>query len=154
MQASGTIADVTATHEERALGRLGSSVEQERINTRLEEERTAAAINSLDSMQQLRQILASQRTMFAARGQSATAGTAFDIQQASVSEFESDERTRRMNLLMKESTLRSAGASSSLSTLSSETKLGKSLSQRAFDKVDFSELSKQFEKLTSKEKGK
>ena len=140
MQAAGAISDIIGTRQQQGLGRAGSEVEQAQINTRMEEERVASALRSLDAMKQLRMTMASQRAIFAARGQKAGAGSAFSISQASVREFQSDERVRKMNLITRQGTLRAAGVLSGMHQLSSETQLGQELSQRMWQRTPFSQF--------------
>ncbi len=146
MQIAGAIGDSIGTGRAISVGRAGRDVELAQIETRLEQERLASAVSSLDAMKQLRQVLASQRAISAARGADIGAGTAFAAQATSVSNYTADERVRRMNLLSKEATLRAHGSLSSLHQLASETKLGQQLSKRMFDQIPFNELYKTIEK--------
>lgn len=150
MQAAGAISDIYSTSQQVKIGRAGTQIELAQLNTRLEEERTSAAMRSLDAMQQLRMTLASQRAIFAARGQAGGAGSALAISSKSVNAYEADERVRRMNLLTKQSILRAAGALTGMHQLSSETQLGQQLSQRLWDNAPFTELGEMFKKSTTK----
>lgn len=139
MQAAGNIMDFMGTEQEKRLGRMGTQVEQSQIQTRLEQERTSAAMASLDAMTQLRQTLATQRAVYAARGTDTSTGNAFFFGQQSLRNFNSDERIRRMNLLSREADLRAAGVLSGMHQLASETRMGQELSRRAFEQLPFSE---------------
>jgi len=86
-------------------------------------------------MQQLRQNLGTQAAIFAARGTRAGVGSAASIVSNSVSNFNADERTRRMNLLGKEAHLRAQGVLSGLHQLTSETQMGQAFRQRTLDRI-------------------
>lgn len=154
MQAAGAIADVYGTGQQIKVGRAAAELEQAQFNTRLEEERLQSAMASLDAMKALRAILATQRTIAAARGTDSGQGTGFLIGNTSVGNFNSDERIRRMNLLSREAQLRAGGALTGLHQAASETQLGQSLSSRLFQQIPFSELGKEFERVKKTEAGK
>ncbi len=144
MQAAGAISDFAGTQSQIKMGRAGAELELEQINTRLEEERLAYTMRSLDAMKQLRYTLASQRVIFGARGQQANAGSAFIAQNKAIGEANTDERVRRMNLLSKEATLRAAGALSGMHQLASETRLGQELTRRLYEQTPIAETAKRF----------
>lgn len=135
MQAIGSVADGIGTYQQMKIMRQGAEIDKAQIENRLEQERLAASMAALDSMQQLRYNLATQSAIFAQRGQQAGAGTAGTAVQTSVKNYRADERIRRMNLLTRESTLRAGQALAGLHTLTSETKMGQSLTRRIFNRL-------------------
>ena len=139
MQAAGAITDAIGTRQQIKQGRAGAELEQAQIENRLEQERASSAQGSLDAMVALRQNLATQQAIFAARGTRATAGTAASIANKSVQNFSADERTRRMNLLSREAGLRATKTLSGFHQLKSETQLGQSLSKRLVDQLPIGE---------------
>lgn len=139
MQAVGAIADVAGTRGQIRAGRAGTQLEQAQIENRLEQERAASTQGSIDAMQQLRQNLATQQAIFAARGTRGTAGSAASIASKSIQNFSTDERVRRMNLLSREAGLRATNTLTGMHQLSSETQLGQSLSKRLIDTLPVSE---------------
>ena len=139
MQAAGAITDAIGTRNEIKQGRAGAELEQAQIENRLEQERASSAQGSLDAMVALRQNLATQQAIFAARGTSGKAGTAASIANKSMQNFSADERTRRMNLLSREAGLRATKTLSGFHQLKSETQLGQSLSKRLVDQMPISE---------------
>ena len=142
MQAAGTISDMWGTNQQIKLGRKGAQIEQNQITNRLEEERNATLMNSIDAMKALRQTLASQRAISAARGTQIGSGSQFFMGAQSIATHEVDQRISRMNLLSREAQLRAAGALSGLHQLSSETKLGQQMTQRNFQQIPFAEIGK------------
>lgn len=146
MQAAGAVMDTWGTSQQMALGQMGTQVELEQLETRLQEEQTAAALGSLQAMQRLRQVIASQNAIFAARGQKAGAGTAFFLGQESLRQHAMDERIRRMNLLSREAQLRAGGALTGMHQLKSETELGQALSRRLYETLPLSQAAQGYER--------
>lgn len=134
-QASGMIVDYFGTRNQIRMGRMGRSVEEAGINASIEMTRAESEEASVAAMQNLRQTLASQAAIFAARGTRAGVGSALTISEGSVGEFNQDEKARRMNLLAREAQLRAGNVLSGLHQLTSETQLGQSMTKRWFDKI-------------------
>jgi hypothetical protein len=139
MQVAGNVLDYAGTRQEINRGRAGTQIEQEQIQNRLEQERLASANDSLLALIELRKNLASQRAIFAARGQRAGTGTALSLAQESIGNASANEQVRRMNLLSREANLRANKALSGLHQLTSETKLGQSMSQRMIEQLPISQ---------------
>lgn len=116
----------------------GRQLEQAAIETNLEAIRLESGQASLDEMKQLRQNLGTQIAQQAARGNAPGMGTALTLQQESIGTFNADERTRRMNLLAKESQLRASNILSGLHTLQSETQLGQAFTSRLLNQIPLS----------------
>ena len=131
MQAAGMVVDYIGTRNQIEMGRLGTKLEQAGIDSNLEMTRLQSADESLQAMKQLRQTLGSQAVLSASRG---SRGGPMSL-ITSVSNFNADERTRRMNLLGKENELRAAKILSGLHQLTSETQLGQAMTKRFFDKI-------------------
>jgi len=149
LQAAGMITDWMGTQQQIKMGRIGTQLEQAGINANIEMTKVQSADASLQAMKQLRQTLGSQAAIMAARGTRSGAGSSVAIQQQSVSNYQSDERMRRMNLLAKEAELRAQNVLSGMHQLQSETQLGQALTKRIFDKLPtspqaWSEMGKSF----------
>lgn len=142
LQAAGAIGDIIGTRAQAKTLRRGAEVEQANISNRITEEQLGASLSAVDSMKALRQTLASQRAIFAARGTNPSAGSAVATQNLSLNEASADERIRRVNLLSREATLRANSTLAGLHALAGQTQLGQSLSQRLFQQIPFSELQK------------
>lgn len=106
LQASGMVVDWLGKNEQVRLGKMGSDIEQEGINANIQSARLESEQSSLDAMKQLRMNMGTQAAILAARGTRAGAGSAASATNQSISNFNADERTRRMNLLSKEGALR------------------------------------------------
>ena len=142
LQAAGAIGDMIGTNAQSSILRKGAELEQSTIETRLNEERLAFSLASVDAMKALRQTLASQRAIFAARGTNPGAGSAITAAYESTTNASADERVRTMNLLSREASLKAQSNLAGLHALAGQTQLGQQLSQRLFQKIPFSELQK------------
>lgn len=137
MQAAGMVVSIFSAHQQDKLIQLGRTLEQGQFEQNLAALRTSSAQESVAEMVQLRKNLGSQAVAAAAKGNRAGA-----VQGSleSVSSVASDERTRRMNLLLNENNLRAGNVTSALNLLDSETKLGQNLAKSLFDTVPTTSL--------------
>ncbi len=151
MQAAGLVMDFQNTKNQQQLIKMGRDLEKSAIETNLEAVRVESNQASLDSMVQLRKNLGTQMVNQAARGTQSGVGTALTLSNTAVANFNSDEKTRRMNLLTKEANLRAQNVLSGLHTLQSETQLGQAQTSRlinslpvssAYDKFSRTKLAK------------
>lgn len=138
MQAAGMVMDFQNTKNNMKLVTMGRQLEKAAIDSNLEAIRVESNQASLDEMVQLRQNLGSQIVNQAARGTQTGVGTAQTLSQSSVNNFNADEKTRRMNLLVKEANLRASDVLSGLHTLQSETQLGQAQTSRLFNTLPIS----------------
>jgi hypothetical protein len=125
MQAAGLITSAFGAHSQQKTIALGRKLEQEQYTTNLQALRLESAQSSLDELKLVRQNVGAQIAANAARGN--RGGSSYLGIQESTSNYENDERRRRLNLLAKESQLRAGHILSGLHTLQSETQLGQNL---------------------------
>ena len=151
MSAAGAIVSITQANSNQKLIKMGRQLEQSAIDTNLEALRTQTSESSLEALQALRENVSNQISLNAARGVSSGGGSASAAISASEAAFGQDEKTRRLNLLVKENELRAAGVLSGLHTLTSETKVGQSLTNQIFNNLPISSLVDKFK--TKGEKG-
>ena len=144
MSAAGAIIPLITGQKDYKLIRQGRELEQAAVDSNLEALRTQNSEASLEAMQSLRENVSSQIAINAARGVSSGAGSASAAISSSESAFAADEKTRRLNLLVKENELRAAGVLSGLHTLTGETQLGQSLTNQIFNNLPISALAKKF----------
>lgn len=135
MQAAGMIIDWYGSQQQKEIGRMGTRLEQAGIENAIQANRLEAEDASLKAMQNLRKNLGTQAAILAARGTFGGAGSALAIRTESIGNFNSDERTRRINTLGKETNLRAQNLMSSLHQLTYETQLGQQMRQRAFNSL-------------------
>lgn len=140
MQAAGLVSSVFGARSQDKYIQLGRKLEQEQYTTNLKALRLESAEASLSEMKQLRQNIGTQIAVQAARGN--RGGSSIAGINKSSANFNSDERTRRMNLLAKESELRANHVLSGLHTLQSESQLGQSLTRTFLDTIQTTSLLK------------
>jgi len=140
MQAAGLVSSIFGAKSQQKYIKLGRQLEQEQFTTNLQAIKLQSAEASLDEMKQLRQTIGSQIAIQATRGNRGGSSYA-GISEASHN-FDSDERTRRMNLLAKESELRANHVLSGLHSLQAETQLGQSLTKDILNSLQTTSLLK------------
>lgn len=74
--------------------RAGTKADQAAIGVRLKQETLQLSQQSVEASKQLESVLASQRALFAARGQAAGTGTAKALGQKSINAFAQEEANR------------------------------------------------------------
>lgn len=134
MQAAGMVTDYIGTKEQARMMGMGSQLEQLGIEANIQQTRLAAEDETLQSMKNLRKNLGTQLAVFAARGTASNAGNAVGILNESLSNFYADERTRRLNLMGKETALRGQGLISSLNASGEKSKLWQGFAQRTINR--------------------
>ena len=134
MQAAGMITDYIGTQNQQRLADYGNRINQAGLEANLTQIRLESEDASLQAVKSLRQNLGTQIAVQAARGTRSGAGSALSISNESISNFNADERVRRLNLLGKQNQLRSGSAMSRLESMTSNTNLWKSFGQRALNR--------------------
>lgn len=132
MQAAGMITDYFGVQRQADMTKMGAKLQEAGIETNIYQTRLETEEASLESMKQLRQTLGSQIAVMAARGTATGAGSAVSLLNESVSNFNTDERVRRLNALGKENQLRAGKANSILQYGSDTSKLWQGFAQRTF----------------------
>jgi hypothetical protein len=135
MQAAGMIVDLSSYHSNQKIINMGRQLENAAFETNMQALKLESTEASIAEMKQLRENLGNQIATNAARGTSSSQGSALSLQQKSIGTFNADERTRRINLMAKESQLRANKVLSGLHTLRSETELGRAMVGRQIDKI-------------------
>jgi len=144
MQAAGAVFSIKQMKNNKKMIQMGRQLEQASFETNMAAAAAEYAQSSLQAMQELRKNIGTQIAINAARGVQSSAGSASASIRESGQAFESDEKSRRMNLLAKENQLRANDVLSGLHTLQSETKLGQSLTNQLFNQLPISALDKEF----------
>lgn len=147
MQAAGLVSSAYSYKNKVGQIKLGRQLEQEQFTTNLQAIKLESDQQSLMAMRQLRKNIGSQEAANAALGRSG--GSAYSGIAESYKSYNEDERTRRLNLLAKESQLRAGNVLSGLHTLESETRLGQELTSQILNTLPTTSLFDSF-KNTSK----
>jgi transcriptional regulator of heat shock response len=144
MQAAGAIINIKSAKDSQKLMQMGRQLEKESIETSLSTLNAQAADQSAQAMTQLRENIANQIVLNAARGSSSGAGSG----QAGIQKAEGihaqDAQARRLNLLAKQGELKAQNVTSAFKVLESETKLGQSLTDQIFNMIPTTSLTKKF----------
>lgn len=138
MQAAGLVTSFFGAKSQQKTIQLGKKLEDAQFSTNMEAIKLESQQASLDEMKQVRQNIGSQIAVNAARGNRGGSSVA-GIREAGQN-LAQDEKTRRMNLLAKESELRAGHILSGLHTAQSETQLGQSLLKDMFNTIPVSSL--------------
>lgn len=149
LQASGMVIDYFGTQRQNAMAQRGAALEQAGINANIALSRVSAEDQSLQAMKQLRQNLGTQAAMFAARGIRSGAGNAALITNESISNFNADERMRKINQLSNEAKLKAGIAMSKMDQASYENKNWNAFTDRLINKFPsnpsaYAEIGKNF----------
>lgn len=152
MQAAGLVIGLNESRTKQGLINQGRQLEKAALDTNLEALNLEYNESSINAMRQLRANLGTQIATNAARGTRQGAGTSLSQTTRSISNYNSDEQARRMNMLAKEANLRANNVLSGLHTLESETQLGRETAKMfeaipassAFDRFSRTSLGKKW----------
>lgn len=133
MQAAGMITDYLGAKSQDEMMKMGMQVQQAGIEANLAQTRLESQEGSLAAMKQLRQTLGTQIATMAARGTSTEGGSALSLLNESVSNFNADEKVRKLNLLGKENQLRVGSAMSRLQYSGDSSKLWQGFATRTMN---------------------
>lgn len=139
MQAAGIIFDVWSTHNKQKLIDMGQQLDAASVESALVQTRAQTEQASLAAMENLRKTIGTQMVIQAARGTAGGVGSALVVSEGSRAAFNKDERTRRLNLLFRETQIKGAGTNSMLRGLSAKDQLTSSLAGRLFNILPISQ---------------
>ena len=100
-QAAGLATNLWATKRANQLDALGTKMQQRELDMQMQQQQLASSQESLIGMEKLRDVMSSQRAIFAARGQTG-GGSNYFIAQNSVRAFNEDENARKLSLGFKQ----------------------------------------------------
>lgn len=138
MQAAGLVSSAFSYKNKMQTIETGRKLEQEQFTTNLQAIRLQSDQQSLNEIRQVRKNIGSQIAANAAMGRSG--GSAYSGIAETSRSYNEDERTRRLNLLAKESELRAGNVLSGLHTLQSETQLGQALTSQILNTIPTTSL--------------
>lgn len=96
-QAAGIATNLYAERSQQRFERTGERLTEAQIGLRMNQEQLANTEQTLYQTEQLRETLASQRAIFAARGQSVGSGSARAITEKSMRAFSQDQQARSIS---------------------------------------------------------
>ncbi len=118
LQAAGMVIDWMGKKDQIRMAKMGAQVEQAGIDANIQTSRLEAEDASLQSMKQLRMNLGTQAAILAARGVRSGTQSSVLAMNESVSNFNADERMRKINQMGNEANIR---AGKTLSILHEKT---------------------------------
>ena len=148
MQAAGLVSSAYSYKNKMNQIQLGRQLEQEQFSTNLQAIKLESDQQSLIALRQVRKNIGSQVAANAALGRSG--GSAYAGIAESYRSYNEDERTRRLNLLSKESQLRAGNVLSGLHTLESETQLGQALTSQILNTLPTTSLFDSFKNASKR----
>jgi hypothetical protein len=134
MQAAGMVVDYMGTRQQQRLGQMGLRVQNAGIEANIYQTRLETEEASLAAMKDLRKNMGTQLAVFAARGTSTSGGSSVAIMNESLSDFNADERMRRMNQLSRENELKAGGSIAALNQSASNSKLWQNFASRSLER--------------------
>ena len=134
MQAAGMVTDYFGAKNQDEMMKMGMKLQQAGIEANIYQSRLESQEASLASIKQLRQTMGSQLAIMAARGTSTAGGSALSFLNESISNFNADERIRKLNLLGRENQLRANSAISRLQYSSDSSKLWQGFASRTINR--------------------
>lgn len=132
-QAAGLVGDIWASSASGRVGKLGQQLEEQQLDLRLKQERIASQEQSLAGLEQLQEVLATQRAFAAVRGGLPGIGSNLAVEQKSITNFNRDEQARALNLEFGEQQRRAQMAAGRLSVLGKRAQSGAATFSKAFD---------------------
>jgi len=135
MQAAGMVVDWYGRKNQIDMARMGEKINQAGIEANINMTRLETEDASLQSMKNLRMALGTQAAIQAARGNRSNAGSAVALSTNAINNFNADERTRRINQVGREATLRAGGVISKLHQDAYENDIWKEFRTNAFNNI-------------------
>lgn len=136
-QAAGIGLSLYAQNKQKKLEALGTRADQAALDLRMQEEGAQTAEQSLFATEQLQEVLASQRAIFAARGTMAGAGSAGAISERSIRLYNADENARLLSKNSRELNLIGQKRGLELNRLSGQASRGANLMGKGLNMFNF-----------------
>lgn len=105
-QTAGFALNIWQTSQANRMIGLGADLDRQSVNLRMQQESLMSSEQAVMNSEKLREVMATQATIFGARGQTPGIGSARAIQQASINAYGADERARQLNLNFRNNQLK------------------------------------------------
>jgi len=106
-QAGGYASSLYARKQQERIARKGDEMDRQQLQLQLQQEQLASTEQSFYNTEKLRDVMATQRALFAARGQQAGQGSNFMIGQASQRAYNAEESARQLSMSFRKHQLES-----------------------------------------------
>ncbi len=97
-QAAGVGLDMYQRRKQEQFANMGADIESKELGLQMEREALASSEEALANTERLREVMATQRAIYGARGQQAAQGTSAAIGQRNIRVFNADERARQLSM--------------------------------------------------------
>jgi hypothetical protein len=97
-QAAGIGLDMYQQRRQERYANKGADIEINELGLQMEKEQLASSEEALANTERLREVMASQRALYAARGQKVGQGSPVAIAQRDINTFSVDERARQLSM--------------------------------------------------------
>ncbi len=138
-QAAGMVGDVWATSASLKSAKLGQQLESSQFDLRLKQEQVASQEQTMASLEQLSEVLATQRAMASIRGGLPGIGSNAAMEQKSISNFNKDEKSRSLSLEFLGQRVQAQKSVGKLSLSGKEAEAGAGLFNRGFKQLPLNE---------------
>lgn len=135
MQAAGMVIDWFGSEDQAEKAEEAAELQRIGIEANIRQNRLETEDSSLQALKNLRKNLGSQAALFAARGTRQGAGSAMTFMSESISNFNSDERVRRINAFNTEVALMSGINISHLNQQANNSQIWQGFAQRSLNRI-------------------
>lgn len=143
-QAAGLVGDIWASASSQSMAKRGQQLEEQQLDLRLKQERIASNEQSLANLEQLQEVLATQRAFAAVRGAMPGIGSNLAVEQKSISNFNKDEQARLLNLEFGAQQRKAQMAVGRLSAFGKQAESGAKTFNQAFNMIPTGEWADKF----------
>jgi hypothetical protein len=106
-QAAGFGLNLFQNRKKEQFSNYGADIEHDELSLQMEKEQLSSTEDAYANQERLREVMASQRALFAARGQKVGQGTAVSFAQREIRTHSYDERARQVSMSYRKHQLES-----------------------------------------------
>ncbi len=97
-QAAGYATSLYARKQQERISRRGDEIDRQQLQLQMAQEQLAGTEQAYYSTEKLRDVMATQRALYASRGQQSGQGSAFMVGQASQRSYNAEENARQISM--------------------------------------------------------
>lgn len=139
-QAAGMIGGAFSDASTYKAAKRGQQMDEAQANLRIRQERVAANEQGLFQLEELREVLATQRAMMSVRGGQSGVGSALAAEQKSISNFKRDEQARERSLQWSKSQHQARLSLGRMGLAGMKSQMAGQQFQRSFDMIPFTQM--------------
>jgi hypothetical protein len=146
-QSAGYAINIWQSNQAAKMIKMGANLDRQQLDLRMQQETLASTETAIANTEQLRSTLASQATLFAARGQAGGQGSARSIQQSSIRAYGNDERARQLNLYFKKAQIQAQKSLVSIEAAGKRSNIAGGLLASSLNTLSFNSLFSEYNPL-------